>query len=993
MRHRNGWPWIAIFLVALFACLLCLSSAGAEDGIAINGTNFPDQDFRNIVKDYDKNHDGFLSEEEIAEVKIMHIVGKNVEDMNGIKFFTSLTELKCIDNDRLEELDIGGCTTLTKLECSTNPILKKLDVSGCTALEKLDCSDNTYLMTLDCRGCTALKELECHMDFSLTALDVSGCTSLESLKCSGNALTSLDISGCMSLAALDCSYNALATLDASGNTVLESLVCFGNDLTTLNISGCTSLKSLDCGHNGMTTLDVSGCTALEKLNCDSNHSLTTLDVSGSTALKELDCLFNESLTSLDVSGCLSLESLNCSENALTSLDISGCTSLKSLDCSNNDLTTLDVSGCTALEKIICDTNHSLTSLDISGCKALEDLDCSWNQLRTLDISGCTSLKSVDCRYNSLEILNFSGYTSLKYLNCIVNDLKSLDVSGCTALENLECGANDLTTLDVSGCTALENLECGGNDLKTLDVSGCAVLVKLVCDDNELSELDISHNTFLKYCYCEYNKLKNLDVNNCPTLASLVKQEKRRRDKTSDRLWDEWAKGGPGERQAYLSIDTNVEVTAGNITSMPLPSREETIKGFIIHCYRMILNREPDMTGMNTWLNELTSGRKAAAEIIDRFVNSPEFLGKNYSNKAAVDILYQVMLDRNADPAGKANWVSKLENGQTLANVINGFCFSREFQHLCDVYEIKAGCVNVPNTETTTEGKIKAFVLRCYLVILERAADPGGMLTWHEQLSSGKKTAAEIIDRFVNSPEFSAKHYSPEESVEILYKAMLGRSSDPAGKQNWVDKLKAGQPFAVVINGFCVSKEFTGICASYGIKPGNVNIRLSAQSEEELSMLALNAKEPITRRSETKPNRVEIINPSDTIDMNIGTAVQAVYINEEKAKEFIGRCYRVILGRDASAAELENWIGQMVNGTKSPDQIARGFLFSNEFKAKNVSSEELVKILYRVYMNRDADPEGLKTWTEKLNNGTSLKDLLDIFAKTNEFKKVVSEMSK
>ena len=31
---------------------------------------------------------------------------------------------------------------------------------------------------------------------------------------------------------------------------------------------------------------------------------------------------------------------------------------------------------------------------------------------------------------------------------------------------------------------------------------------------------------------------------------------------------------------------------------------------------------------------------------------------------------------------------------------------------------------------------------------------------------------------------------------------------------------------------------------------------------------------------------------------LGTAVQAIYINEEKAKEFIGRCYRVILGREA-----------------------------------------------------------------------------------------------
>ena len=427
---------------------------------------------------------------------------------------------------------------------------------------------------------------------------------------------------------------------------------------------------------------------------------------------------------------------------------------------------------------------------------------------------------------------------------------------------------------------------------------------------------------------------------------------------------------------------------------PDPEPADKVEAFITRCYRIILGRAPDAGGLQTWYNELTSGRKTASEIIDRFVNSPEYLNKNYNYGDSVDILYRAMLGRNADAGGKANWVKKLENGQTLAHVINGFCFSKEFRDLCDSYGIKAGFVNIPNTDTTAEGKIKAFVQRCYRIILDREADPSGMQTWYEQLSSGKRAAAEIIDRFVNSPEFSGKNYNSSDSVEILYKAMLGRGSDAAGKANWVGKMDAGQPFAVVINGFCVSKEFTGICASYGIKPGSVNVQLSGMAEEEaLSMLAYKAKEPITKKSETNPTRVEIINPSDTIDMNIGTAVQAVYVNEEKAKEFISRCYRCILGREASQAELDSWIYQMTNGTKTPDQIARGFLFSNEFKGKNVSNEALVKILYKVYMNRDADPEGLKTWTEKLNGGTSLSDLLNTFSKTSEFKKVVNEMSK
>ncbi len=458
-----------------------------------------------------------------------------------------------------------------------------------------------------------------------------------------------------------------------------------------------------------------------------------------------------------------------------------------------------------------------------------------------------------------------------------------------------------------------------------------------------------------------------------------------------------------DQTVLIDGDSYTFGTEGELISDPPPYEvkaveivdpRDLIKAFVTRCYELILSRVPDAGGLKTWYNELNSGRKTASEIIDRFVNSPEYLNKNYNYGDSVDILYQAMLGRNADAGGKANWVKKLESGQTLAHVINGFCFSKEFRGLCDSYGIKAGFVNIENTDTTAEGKIKAFVQRCYRIILDREADPSGMQTWYEQLSSGKKAAAEIIDRFVNSPEFSGKRYSYSDSVEILYKAMLGRGSDAAGKDNWVTKLRYGQPFAVVINGFCVSKEFTGICASYGIKPGSVNVQLSGLAEEEaLSMLAYKAKAPITKKSETNPTRVEIINPSDTIDMNIGTAVQAVYINEEKAKEFISRCYQCILGREASTAELDNWINQMTNGTKTPDQIARGFLFSNEFKGKNLNNETVVKILYKVYMNRDADPEGLKTWTEKLDNGTSLNDLLDAFAKTSEFKKVVNEMSR
>ncbi len=208
---------------------------------------------------------------------------------------------------------------------------------------------------------------------------------------------------------------------------------------------------------------------------------------------------------------------------------------------------------------------------------------------------------------------------------------------------------------------------------------------------------LSSNIYLCRCECDRNLLQKIDVSNCAVLVDLVSNLERK----SAKNYDYWSRTeiiqGTG---IYLTTDTDVEVTAGTYTSMPLSSPEELIKAFITRCYRLILNRDPDPAGLNTWLNELTSRRKTAVEIIEQFMNSPEFKGKGHSAGDTVNILYQAMLGRNADAGGKANWVLKLQSGQTLAHVINGFCFSKEFRDLCDSYGIKAGFVNIPNTDTT-----------------------------------------------------------------------------------------------------------------------------------------------------------------------------------------------------------------------------------------------------------------------------------------------------
>ena len=252
-------------------------------GVTIDNTNFPDANFRTVVKKFDTNQDSSLSDTEIAAVKKINCSNKGITNLKGIEYFTSLNILRCTDN-QLTALDVSENTALTKLNCCFNK-LTSLDVSKNTALTILECNANR-LTALDVSKNTALTELNCSIN-ELTSLDVSKNTALISLSCVCNQLTSLDVSKNTALQILNCNYNQLTVLDVSKNTALTGLKCRNNQLTVLDVSKNTALTDLECRDNQLTVLDVSKNTALTDLECR-NNQLTSLDVSN-TNMDDLYC--------------------------------------------------------------------------------------------------------------------------------------------------------------------------------------------------------------------------------------------------------------------------------------------------------------------------------------------------------------------------------------------------------------------------------------------------------------------------------------------------------------------------------------------------------------------------------------------------------------------------------------------------------------------------------------------------------------------------------
>ena len=92
-----------------------------EGSVEINETNFPDANFRKVVKRFDRDGDNVLSAEEIASVTEIVCIGRDIQSLQGIEYFTALTKLECYNNP-LTSLDVSKNTALRTLLCHNNQL-------------------------------------------------------------------------------------------------------------------------------------------------------------------------------------------------------------------------------------------------------------------------------------------------------------------------------------------------------------------------------------------------------------------------------------------------------------------------------------------------------------------------------------------------------------------------------------------------------------------------------------------------------------------------------------------------------------------------------------------------------------------------------------------------------------------------------------------------------------------------------------------------------
>lgn len=528
---------------ALFLPQIQNEAAPKTGTVEINETSFPDQTFREYVSNnFDKDKDGFLSQEELTGVTAISVSGKTaITSLKGIEYFTELKSLHCYSTG-ITALDVSANTKLTTLSCYSTAITS-LDVTNLTALKYLYCNDT-----------------------GVTSLDVSNCSKLERLVCNNTRISSLNVSNNPALTRIECDNTGISSLDVSNNLKLMTLSAQNTKLTTLNLEVNNDLQTVHLEGSPIYAMTVGDKTIKTKIYLDNaamDFKIPTETVDLTTLLPGIDpdkvtIVSGGKLNGNILSGYktgtpvvytydygqaklqptlqvtlnitvaedgVEINETNFPDDAfreyvsdkydkndsgvLTEDEIE---SIKNLKLENNKEIT-DLTGVeyfTSMTILNC-KNSTVSKLDVSKNTGLKNLNCADTQVNSLDVTNNPKLEKLYCSGTQIDSLNVSNNPKLIHLECNDTEISSLDVTNNPDLTRILCQNTNIDALDLSSQTDIAYLDCSNTNISSLDVSKQSNLQNLYCGDTEISELNLTANPKLNVLDVENANLSTLDV--------------------------------------------------------------------------------------------------------------------------------------------------------------------------------------------------------------------------------------------------------------------------------------------------------------------------------------------------------------------------------------------------------------------------------------------------------------------------------------------------
>jgi hypothetical protein len=191
----------------------------------------------------------------------------------------------------------------------------------------------------------------------------------------------------------------------------------------------------------------------------------------------------------------------------------------------------------------------------------------------------------------------------------------------------------------------------------------------------------------------------------------------------------------------------------------------------------------------------------------------------------------------------------------------------------------------------------------YETLLQRAADPTGLINWVTMLHNGTPRT-QVVTAIWSSPEHRAIE------VDQFYETFLNRAADAGGQALWVNALLSGMSESQVAAAFVTSGEYA-----------------ATHSTSQSYVLGLYAN--ILGRSATNQ---EVTGWVQQLQQGMSrAAVAAAFLNStESLQHIIANDYVSYLNRSVDPAGLQSWLAAIASGQATPASVSIGILASGEF---------------------------------------------------------------
>jgi len=215
----------------------------------------------------------------------------------------------------------------------------------------------------------------------------------------------------------------------------------------------------------------------------------------------------------------------------------------------------------------------------------------------------------------------------------------------------------------------------------------------------------------------------------------------------------------------------------------------------------------------------------------------------------------------------------------------------------------------------------------------------------------------------NSPNASVEAANAASAVKGAYQDYLGRAPDQAGLNYWTGEIISGRmTLAGVINALMASSEYQARATVDNLYRNYLGRGADAEGLSYwASQLANGAINPATLTN--------ALVHSQEYQTNMHTSVNQLYT--------------VYLGRSADMEGLNYWAQQITSGSMTLASVKYALMQSGEYRTK-VQSQ--ISQLYRNYLGREADRNGLDSWTAQVTSGAmTVNDVAYAIQQSNEYR--------